>query len=162
MPLTLPDTSAKAEDIADKTAKPKTLSRWEQAAATLLKRSSRSYSDVAESLSVTCQHARTLLHASGGCAMLNEEQLFTQVLSYANMMLRTGHALTGRLIHKVKYDETQMHVRVACPNQPLEAVFAKVFCILEGWTILLTSGGGNNPKHIVFRGAFAPKTRVGQ
>ena len=129
-------------------------SRWQSAASTLLARSCRKHSDLADQLGVATRHVPTLLRASAGCAMKNEENLLEKVFGYCDMMLCSGQAVAGRLIHKVKYDETRMRLRCAFDDGPLHDAFAKTFCILESWTILLTTSRKGHD-HIVFQGSLA-------
>ena len=131
-----------------------------RAARLLKKPGTQKYADMEETLQISRQHIPSWLRAAAECARECENGTFRKILAYSEMLVATGQ-YTGHLLHKVKYDETMMHIRCCYSGGEMHNAYAKVFCFLESWSILLSSAV-NDYEHFILRGGFMPKINVAQ
>ena len=131
-------------------------------AARLLHRGSFKMSQGAQEIGTSRFQLVRLMRAAGECVSKHDADVFENVLAYCNMIVESKQG-TAHLVHKIKYDETRMHIRCSLQGGPIHDAFAKVFCILESWNIVLSTPSRiAGQDRLVLCGGFAPKVRVGQ
>ena len=131
-----------------------------RAARILMSQRIQKHEDMESTMQVSRHRVPQWLRAAGECSLKQEVALFENVLAYCNTLVLAGHAKAS-VLHKVKYDEIQMHIRCSYAEGPLRVAFAKVFCVLESWSIVMSSAHLTNG-HLQIEGSFAPKVKVAQ